>query len=379
VTSSVTAVTAERYARGTAIAAVVVAASWHVVNDLAGLVGGWSVYRWPTVSAAAWVVVSALNVAGAVNMLSHRARARLALPLVGVPLLLVCTAAVFADSRTGDFEHGGGMFTAFNWAWGSFGWQAMLLLWRWPLRWLLAAIGANVAVCLVSAFATGPVDRVALSRMVVVFWGTSSIQLAVAGGGRALVRAGERAARASAERAELLTARHAADQVHADRERRYRGIGKAVRQLLTGLASGELEPGDAQVKRRCAVEASRLRRLIAEHDDTPSPLLHELRACADVAERRDVAVTLETAGTLPALPVQVRRALTEAPIHVLAAARTEARVTVVARTSPPEVEVSVVADADADAAYRKEAGEEVEVIWSMQGDDQWVRSRWRER
>ena len=121
--------------------------------------------------------------------------------------------------------------------------------------------------------------------------------------------------------------------------------GPAVRQLLAGLAGGELDPADERVQHRCSVEASRLRRLIAEHDDAPSPLVHELRACADMAERRDVAVTLETAGTLPVVPVQVRRALTEAPIHLLAAARTQARVTVLYGADDGEVEVSVVADA----------------------------------
>ena len=175
--------------------------------------------------------------------------------------------------------------------------------------------------------------------------------------------------------------------MHADRQRRYRGIGQAVRQLLAGLATAELDPAEARVQQRCAVEASRLRRLIAEHYDAPSPLLHELRACADVAERRGVAVTLETAGILPRIPVQVRRALTEAPIHVLATARTQVRVTVVSVADPPEVEVSVVADAEADGALARPTGggadgaHGVEVTWSSEGEgkDRWVRTHWRDR
>lgn len=387
VTTPLTAIPVARYARNTAIGAITVAGSWHLVNDLTGLVTGWADYRSPVVSAVAWGVVSALNVVGAVNMLGDRARARLDLPVVGVPVLLVCTAAVFANSRTDAVHTGGDIFTPTNWAWATFGWQAMLLLWRWPLRWLLCALGVNMAVCLATAYATGPLDRVSLSRMVMVFWGTASIQVAVAGGARGLVRLAERAARAGVERAELLAARQAAERVHADRQRRYRGIGQAVRQLLAGLATGELDPAEARVQQRCAVEASRLRRLIAEHDDAPSPLLHELRACADVAERRDVAVTLETAGTLPRIPVQVRRALTEAPIHVLATARTQARVTVVSVADPPEVEVSVVADAEADGASARPTGGDaggahgVEVTWSSEGEGEgrWVRAHWRDR
>jgi len=314
-------------------------------------------------------------------------RARLDLPVVGVPVLLACTAAVFANSRTDAVGTGGDIFATTNWAWATFGWQALLLLWRWPLRWLLCALGVNMALCLATAYATGPLDRVSLSRMVMVFWGTASIQVAVAGGARALVRLAERAARAGAERAELLAARQAAERVHADRQRRYRGIGQAVRQLLAGLATAELDPAEARVQQRCAVEASRLRRLIAEHYDAPSPLLHELRACADVAERRGVAVTLETAGILPRIPVQVRRALTEAPIHVLATARTQVRVTVVSIADPPEVEVNVAADAEADGASTRPTGggadgaHGVEVTWSSEGEgkDRWVRTHWRDR
>jgi len=386
-TTPVTTVPVARYARNTAIGAIIVAATWHLINDLTGLVTGWSHYRSPVVSAVAWGVVSALNVMGAVSMLGEGARARPYLPIVGVPLLLACTAAVFANSQADTPGTGAGVFSPTNWAWATFGWQAVLLLWRWPLLWLLAALAANMVVCLATAYATGLLDRVSLSRMVVVFWGTASIQLAVAGGATALVRLSERAARAGAERAELLAARQAADEVHADRQRRYRAIGRAVRQLLAGLASGELDPADGRVQDRCAVEASRLRRLIAEHDDAPSPLLHELRACADVAERRDVAVTLETAGVVPPLPVQVRRALTEAPIHVLAAARSHARVTVVSMADPPEVEVSVVADAEADDAYGGAGGSDsgrahgVEVMWSSEGEGEgrWVRAQWRGR
>jgi len=109
-------------------------------------------------------------------------RARLDLPVVGVPVLLACTAAVFANSRTDAVGTGGDIFATTNWAWATFGWQAMLLLWRWPLRWLLCALGVNMALCLATAYATGPLDRVSLSRMVLVFWGTASIQVAVASG-----------------------------------------------------------------------------------------------------------------------------------------------------------------------------------------------------
>ncbi len=96
-----------------------------------------------------------------------------------------------------------------------------------------------------------------------------------------------------------------------------------------------------------------------------------------MAERRDVAVTLETAGSLPVVPVQVRRALTDAPIHLLAAARTQARVTVLYGADDGEVEVSVVADAAPPEGSAAAGPEGVEVHFAREGDTQWVRARWR--
>jgi hypothetical protein len=360
----------QRYARGTAIGAVAIAASWHVANNLFCTVTGWSQYRWPLLAVAAWLVVALFTVLGAVNMLARNARRRIGLALVGLPALLCCVEAVIVATR------GPEVISNANWGLDSFGWYAMLLLWRFRLRWFFAALALNWVVSFVVVLATGPVDRIEVSRYVIVMYTSAAAQIVVAGGARLLQRNAERAARASMEQAELDAGRAAAEAVQADRERRYREIGDAVRELLAGLAGGALSPDDPAVQRRCAVEASRLRRLIAEHDDVPSPLVHELRACADVAERRDVAVALEIAGTLPPLPRQVRRALTEAPMHVLAGARSHARVTVFAGAEPREVEVSVVADAvdgfDPDLS-------DINVIWSREGDTHWVRAHWTDQ
>jgi hypothetical protein len=190
-----------------------------------------------------------------------------------------------------------------------------------------------------------------------------------------------RAAAAAEAEAAVRRRRLVADRLHASRQDRYDTVRRAVAPLLAGLASGELDPADPPTRHRCAVEASRLRRLFAETDDVPDPLLHELRACADVADRRGVLVDLQVRGRLPALDVAVRRALTEAPMHALAAARRQARITVVARSG--EVAVSVLADggsgeptgsAPADPAS---AGPVVTVTAQEGGDRQWVEARWR--
>jgi len=363
----------QRYARGTAIAAVVIAGSWHVANNLFCTVTGWGQYRWPLLAVAAWLVVAGLTVLGAVNVLAPWARRSRALPIVGIPVLLACVQVVLVSARGSD------VISNANWGLDSFGWYAMLLLWRWPLRWLFVALGLNWGIGFALAVATGPVDGVEISRYLVVIYTSAAMQLVVAGGAMVLRRHARRTAQAAAERAEVATARAAAEAVHGDRQRRYREIGEAVRALLAGLASGAVSPTDPAVQRQCAVEASRLRRLIAEHDDVPSPLVHELRACADVAERRDVAVALEIAGSLPPLPRRVRRALTEAPMHVLAGARRHARVTVFSATEPREVEVSVVADTDDGASAVPPGSDGVELVCSEEGGVRWIRVRWTDR
>jgi hypothetical protein len=380
---------AERsYARGTAIAAIFIAVSWHIAFDLSSTVTGWNKYQGPALVGAAWVVTAVLIGIGSVVLLRPDDRRPLWPAAVGVPLLLLCSVVVIRATPSSASPGDAGLFAAANWAWGSFGWFALVLLWRWPLRWLISTIVLNMVVVVATLVTAEALNRVSFSRLTLTTYGTLALQFGVAGGALALQRTARRTVTAANERVELDAARQAADEVHADRARRYREVGQAVRAVLAGLAQGALDPSDPEVQRRSAIGASRLRRLIAEHDGALEPLMHELRACADVAERRDVAVTLEVAGDLPALPVQVRRALTEAPMYLLAAARTQARVTVVSAADGQEVEVSVVADcgpgpADApgglDGVDLLARHEDVEVTWSSEGGTWWVRARWRDR
>jgi hypothetical protein len=158
--------------------------------------------------------------------------------------------------------------------------------------------------------------------------------------------------------------------------------------LLSGLAAGTADPADLAVQRACAVEAARLRRLFAEGDDTPDPLVHELHACADVAQRRGVAVDIETAAQLPgtqfpgtqfpgtrppAVPPEGRRAITDLAIAVLVNAISRVRVTVTGTADG--VIVSLVSDSPADPDLPSSpAG----LVVDSQRDEQslWVEARW---
>ena len=171
--------------------------------------------------------------------------------------------------------------------------------------------------------------------------------------------------------------RQVADELHAGRQDRYRAVRRSVGPLLAGLADGELDAADRRTRNRCAVEASRLRRLFAETDDVPDPLLHELRACTDIADRRGVLVDLHVLGRLPSLDRPARRALTEAPLFALAGAERQARVTVVGRSD--EVAISVLADGPAPVPAELAASADPGVTVTVQdGEDRrWVEARWR--
>jgi hypothetical protein len=116
--------------------------------------------------------------------------------------------------------------------------------------------------------------------------------------------------------------------------------------------------------------------MFAESDDAPDPLIHELIACADVAERRGVAADLEAVGVIPAVPAATRRVLTDMAITILAAAATRARITVTA--AGDGLIVSFVADGPADAPLPVPGGD---VTISHQRDDDvlWVEARWNVR
>ena len=180
-------------------------------------------------------------------------------------------------------------------------------------------------------------------------------------------------ARAVRDRERQRTADAVAERLHRDRRQRYAGLDTVP--LLAGLAAGVLDPTDEQVRTRCAVEAGRLRRLFAERDEAPDPLLHELRSCVDTAERRGLTVYLGTRGARPEPPLRVRRALTEPLLTVLATARSQARITLIG--SPATVTVSVVADGDVPCPPAGNG--EVTVTHLEEDGRHWVEATWHTR
>jgi hypothetical protein len=264
-----------------------------------------------------------------------------------------------------------------DWAWGSAGWFGVLVLLRRPPRELGTFLAITAAVAVGVLAEAGALDRIGLARAATIIYGTAALQLTLLLAARALAATAQRAAAVAEAESAVRRRRQVAERLHADRGRRYRTVRGAVAPLLAGLADGTLDPADRAVRHRCAVEASRLRRLFAETDDVTDPLLHELRACSYIADQRGVVVDLQLTGRLPALDRDVRRALTEVPLLALAGAERRARVTVLGRTD--EVAVSVLVDGrgPAPAGPGSAAGSGVTVNVLDDEDRRWVEARWR--
>jgi hypothetical protein len=313
-------------------------------------------------------VLAAVQLTGSTLLLRSELRGRVAPALALVALLAGAVAvATYPEGQAiGDF----------SWAANTVGWFGVLLLTQRPIRELVALLGCAVAMTVVALGVSGDLDdQVAWTRLITQSYTTAGIQLAFALLTRQLHHAAHLTTRAARAHADRLARQAAEETRHAERRRRYRYMRDRIAPLLRDLAEGRAHPGDDAVRRSSAIEAARLRRLFAETEDAAHPLLHELRACADVAERRDVDVTFVCYGELPDVPVAVRRRLTEGPLLALASAEVSARVTVVATAG--EVTVSVVADAAAPVVPHTSGSADTSVMFDEKENLLWLESRWR--
>ncbi|MBZ6081964.1 hypothetical protein KVH02_20165 [Streptomyces olivaceus] len=359
---------AVRYTRVISVVVVLIVAVWHFGYDSLILVRGWSRYEPAWAALASWLVLSAVQLVGSVLLLRGALRGPPA-PLLTCVALLAGVMAVAAYPR-------GGAISDLSWAANTVGWFGVLLLAQRPMRELVALLACTVALTTVALGAHGELGTgEAWARLIAQSYTTAGIQLAFVLLSRELHHAARLTADAARAQADRMARRAAGEALHAERRRRYRYLRDRIAPLLRELAEGRAHPGDEGVRRASAIEAARLRRLFAETEDADHPLLHELRACADVAERRDVDVTFVCYGELPDLPVAVRRRLTDGPILALASARNTARVTVVVTAG--EVTVGVVADASADAVPRAVRSAGTSVLFDEKENLLWLESRWR--
>ncbi|GIJ27547.1 hypothetical protein Vqi01_27090 [Micromonospora qiuiae] len=354
--------------RGARIAVVTIALVWHLAIGLPAVLAARSQLAAPQVVVGAWLLVAALG--GLAGAWLLRDAALPALPLAA--LLLAVDVAVFAAAGRSQ------LFGPANWVWGGLAWFFVVVLWRRPVHWLFALLAAHACTGVAAVVLYGATEAPDLARAIMALYATSSLPAAVFAGGATLTALSRDRAATAATTNAMVAEREAAEQARRDRRERLALVSAAAGEVLTELAQGRADPADPQVQRRCTHAAARLRRLIAESDDVPHPLLHELRAAADLAERNGLPIELVTIGTPPPLPVQVRRSLTDPLIAVLADARDWARLTVV--SSSDEVVVALVTpDAAGPEANAPPAGDgdgRVEHRYERDGKIRWTQTRW---
>lgn len=288
---------------------------------------------------------------------------------LAIPFVLGASALSYAALPDGSTS------TSTDWMFGAANWVGLVVLLDRPLRACVAFLVAHECVALLHLFVFDQPTQPAMARFATGSVSVVGFPLCVAVMAALLHRLGAAAAAAHREIEQVQVSEAAAQEAHRLRLRRYGELSASAIPLLEGLADGSLDPEDPQVQRRCAIEAARMRRLFADADSVADPLLHELRHCADVADRKGIAVELDARGQWPEPPVAVRRDLTEAVLTVLATAASRARVTVVGGADL--VSVSVVADS-AEAVSPGSLVSSGVLIEALHHDDMvWMEARWQ--
>jgi hypothetical protein len=351
-----------RYQRAFTIAVVVLVAGWHLAGGGGQLLQYRPDYASFAFQAVIWLVMAVAIGIGSVLMLRGSLDWRLAWA-IAIVALVACTASA-AESPAGQM-------LAVNWAWGSAGWTAVLVLHRRrlaELAWFLAV----EATAIFSVQVWDGLDRLDLAAFLALLAWSTGAQIAVAAAVKALDAAADRAAAAARSEDAARERAATAEIIQAARQARWLALQESTVPLVAELAAGA-DPGDEQLRVRCAVQAARLRRLMAEGDELPGSLVHELHASADVAELRGIAVEIETAGVLPQVPGPARRVITDAAIAILTAARSQARITLA--TVAAGIAVSFVADTGS-VVLLPAADQGVAIEHQQDGGTLWAEARW---
>ena len=355
-----------RYQRAFTIAVVVLVAGWHLAGGGGQLLHNRADYPSFAFQCALWLVMAAAIAVGSRLVLRAPPDWRLAWAIVLVALIASTASAAASPA---------GHMLAVSWAWGSAGWIGVLALHRrrlTELAWFLAVEAAAIF----AVQASDGLGRLTLAAFLALLTWSTGAQFAVAAAVKALDSAADRAAAAARSEDAARERAATAEIIQAARHARWLALQESTVPLVAELAAGTADPGDPRLQVRCAVQAARLRRLMAEGDELPGSLVHELHASADAAELRGVAVEIETAGTLPPVPGPARRVITDAAIAILTDARSQARITLATVTAG--IAVSFVADTG--SVVLLPAADQGVAIEHQQDDGMlWAEARWNNR
>ncbi|ONI90050.1 hypothetical protein ALI22I_14200 [Saccharothrix sp. ALI-22-I] len=322
--------------RGLRIATLLMAVLTVDVLGLINLLRHLDSHDVPAAQVGAFVALTAVLATEAVLVVRRRPWGLLRRPAIAVVLAASALSYLtLPDGRTS---------TTVDWLFGAAGWVGVAVLLDRPFRTSMAFLVTHELLALANLLLFHEVSRGTLARFATGSVTVFGLPLCVAVVAAVLGRIAAEASRATRELERVSTAEAVAVAAHRRRTQRFTELAGTTVPLLAGLADGSLAPSDPAVQRSCAIEAARMRRLFAETDTVENPLLHELRHCVDVADRKGLEVELDARGQWPVPPVAVRRDLTDAALTALATAGSWARVTVVGSTDL--VSVSVVADCD---------------------------------
>lgn len=302
--------------------------------SLSNLLRGIGTFPVPWAQLAAFSVLAAV-LAGEAVLLVRRKSWGIA-GNVAVVVILAAAALSYLTLPEGRTS------TALDWAFGAANWVGVVVLLDRPFRSSVLFLIGHESVALANLVVGQGFGKEAFARFATGSVTVIGFPLCAAVVAAVLGRIGTQAAAAAREVERVRIQEAVAAESHRRRARRFAELSGTTVPLLEGLADGSLRPDEPSVQRRCAIEAARMRRLFAELDTVTDPLLHELRHCADVADRRGVEVELDARGRLPDIPVAVRRDLTEVALTALATAESWARITVIGDAGL--VSVNVVAD-----------------------------------
>ncbi|WP_171074846.1 hypothetical protein [Nonomuraea basaltis] len=351
---------------GLRIATLLVAVAIVFGLGLANMLRHLDSYEPALAQVAALAALGAVLAGEAALLVRRRSWGRLRWAAIAVVLAASALSyATLPDGRTS---------TGVDWIFGAANWVGVVVLLDRPLRAPAAFLLAHEVAALVHLLLFDGPSRQALARFATGSVTVVGFPLCVAVVAAVLHGLSAAAAASQREIERVRVAEAVAAESHRRRQERFAELSATTIPLLEGFADGSLRPEDPVVQRRCAIEAARMRRLFAETDAVANPLLHELRHCADVADRKGVVVELDARGQWPALPTAVRRDLTEAVLTVLATAVSRARVTVVGGADL--VSVSVVADSgEVDLPSPATPGVRVEAL--NNDDTVWMEVRWQ--
>ncbi|MFG1945652.1 hypothetical protein [Nonomuraea sp. NPDC048826] len=352
--------------RGLRVAVLLVAAAIGCGLGGTNMLRHWDGYPAPCAQAAVLALLAAVLAGEAALLLRGRSWGRWRWAAVAVVLAASALSYVtLPEGRTS---------TTVDWVFGAANWAGLVVLLDRPTRAAAGFLAAHEATALLHLLLLDEPSRQALARFATGSVTVIGFPLCVAVGAAVLGRLGAAADAARDELERVRVAEAVAEESHRRRRQRFAELSATTIPLLEGLARRELRPEDPEVQRACAIEAARMRRLFAETDTVADPLLHELRHCADVADRKGVEVELDARGRWPTPPVAVRRDLTEPVLTVLATAASRARVTVVGGSG--EVSVSVVADSG-EVELPDPALPSVRIETLTNDDTVWMEVRWQ--